>query len=103
MQKSRLSVNVLGTSFDLEADQKDDYVQSIYNYYLSVLEKAKETSDVDDPLKIAIIAGLFLSDEVFKARLETTGTVTDLEAFIDMETTTMRMIAKIDDVIHDGV
>jgi len=103
MQKSRLSVNVLGTSFDLEADQKDDYVQSIYNYYLSVLEKAKETSDVDDPLKIAIIAGLFLSDEVFKARLETTGTVTDPEAFIDMETTTMRMIAKIDDVIHDGV
>ena len=50
-----------------------------------------------------IIAGLFLSDEVFKARLETTGTVTDPEAFIDMETTTMRMIAKIDDVIHDGV
>ena len=103
MQKSRLSVNVLGTSFDLEADQKDDYVQSIYNYYLSVLEKAKETSDVDDPLKIAIIAGLLLSDEVFKARLETTGTVTDPEAFIDMETTTMRMIAKINDVIHDGV
>lgn len=103
MQKSRLSVNVLGTSFDLEADQKDDYVQSIYNYYLSVLEKAKETSDVDDPLKIAIIAGLFLSDEVFKARLETTGTVTDPKTFNDIETTTMRMIAKIDDVIHDGV
>jgi hypothetical protein len=101
MQKSRLSVNVLGTSFDLEADKEDDYVQSIYDYYLSVLEKAKETSDVDDPLKIAIIAGLFLSDEVFKARLETTGT--DPNAFIDMETTTMRMIAKIDNVIHDGV
>ena len=103
MQKSRLSVNVLGTSFDLEADQKDDYVASIYDYYLSVLEKAKETSDVDDPLKIAIIAGLFLSDEVFKARLETTGTVTDPKTFNDIETTTMRMIAKIDDVIHDGV
>ena len=103
MQKSRLSVNVLGTSFNLEADQKDEYVQEIYDYYLSVLEKAKETSDVDDPLKIAIIAGLFLSDEVFKARLESTGTIADPKAFIDMETTTMRMIAKIDDVIHDGV
>ncbi len=103
MQKSLLSVNVLGTSFNLEADQKDDYVQAIYDYYLSVLEKAKETSDVDDPLKIAIIAGLFLSDEVFKARLETTGTVTDPKTFNDIETTTMRMIAKIDDVIHDGV
>ena len=42
MQKSRLSVNVLGTSFALEADQNDDYVQSIYDYYISVLEKAKE-------------------------------------------------------------
>lgn len=103
MQKTRLSVNVLGTSFDLEADQKDEYVQSIYNYYLSVLEKAKLVSDVDNPLKIAIITGLFLSDEVFKARLETTGTITDPETFIDMETTTMRMIEKIDDVIHDGV
>ncbi|MGP1438985.1 MAG: cell division protein ZapA [Treponema sp.] len=103
MQKSRLSVSVLGTSFDLEADQQDEYVQSIYNYYLSVLEKAKATSDVDDPLKIAIIAGLFLSDEVFKARIETTCTTTDPKAFIDMETTTMRMIAKIDDIMHDGV
>ena len=103
MQKSRLSVNVLGTSFNLEADQESDYVQSIYDYYLSVLEKSKETSDVDDPLKIAIIAGLLLSDEVFKARLETTGSVTDPKAFLDMETTTMRMIEKIDDVIHDGV
>ncbi len=103
MQKSRLSVNVLGTSFALEADQEDAYVQSIYDYYLSVLEKAKETSDVDDPLKIAIIAGLFLSDEVFKARLENTGTLTDPKAFVDMETTTMRMIAKINDIIHDDV
>ena len=103
MEKSRLSVNVLGTSFNLEADQNDDYVQSIYNYYLSVLEKAKATSGVDDPLKIAIITGLFLSDEVFKARLEATGTVADPSAFVDMETTAMRMIAKIDDVIHDGV
>ena len=103
MQKSRLSVNVLGTSFDLEADQKDDYVASIYDYYLSVLEKAKETSDVDNPLKIAIIAGLFLSDEVFKAKLENMEAITDPKAFIDIETTAMRIIAKIDDVMHDGV
>lgn len=103
MQKSRLSVNVLGTSFDLEADQEDDYVASIYEYYLSVLEKAKKTSDVDDPLKIAIIAGLFLSDEVFKTKLADIEAITDPKAFIDIETTAMRIIAKIDDVIRDGV
>ena len=89
MQKGHLGVNVLGTSFELEADQKDEYLQSIYGYYLSVVEKAKESADVNDPLKVAIIAGL--SD----------GKVAP-DAFIAMEHTAMKMIAKIDDIINYG-
>jgi len=101
MQKGRLGVNVLGTSFELEADQKNEYLQSLYGYYLSVLEKAKVTAGVEDPLKIAIMAGLFLSDEVFKARSDGSGETTEPDAFLAMERSTMKMIAKIDDIIHD--
>jgi len=101
MQKGRLSVNVLGTSFDLEADQKDEYLQALYGYYLSVVDKVKDTAE--DPLKVAIVAGLFLSDEVFKARTNGSAKATDIDAFLAMERSTMKLIAKIDDVIHDGV
>lgn len=100
MRNGRLSINVLGTSFELEADQKNEYLQSLYGYYLSVLEKAKTTAGVEDPLKIAIMAGLLLSDEVFKARSEVAGDVTEPDAFLAMEHSTMKLIAKIDDVIH---
>lgn len=103
MQKSRLNVSTLGTSFELEVGEKEDYVDSIYNYYLSILKKAEMTSDVDDPLKVAIIAGLFLTDEVFKARMDAANTTNNPEAFVAMENTAMKIIAKIDDVIHDGV
>ncbi len=102
MQKGHLGVNVLGTSFELEADQKDEYLQSIYGYYLSVVEKAKESADVNDPLKVAIIAGLFLSDEVFKARMDVSDGEVAPDAFIAMEHTAMKMIAKIDDIINYG-
>lgn len=101
MQEGHLSVNVLGTSFELEADQKNEYLQALYGYYLSVIEKAKDISDAEDPLKIAIIAGLLLSDEVFKARTDGTMKSTEPDAFLAMEHTTMKMIAKIDDVMHD--
>lgn len=102
MQKGHLSVNVLGTSFELEADQKNEYLQSLYGYYLSVLEKAKATAGVEDPLKIAILAGLSLSDEVFRARSDGSDAEAEPDAFLAMERSTMKMIAKIDDVIHDG-
>lgn len=101
MQKGHLSVNVLGTSFELEADQKNEYLQSLYGYYLSVLERAKSTAGVDDPLKISIMAGLLLSDEVFKARSDGSGETAEPDAFLAMERSTTKMIAKIDDVIHD--
>ena len=102
MQKGHLSVNVLGTSFELEADQKNEYLQSLYGYYLSALEKAKATAGVEDPLKIAILAGLSLSDEVFRARSDGSDENAEPDAFLAMERSTMKMIAKIDDVIHDG-
>ncbi len=101
MQKGHLSVNVLGTSFELEADQKNEYLQSLYGYYLSALEKAKATTAVEDPLKIAIVAGLLLSDEVFKARSDGSEGTAEPDAFLAMERSTMKMIAKIDDVMHD--
>lgn len=101
MQGGHLNVNVLGASFELEADQKNEYLQALYGYYLSVLERAKGISDVEDPLKVAIIAGLLLSDEVFKVRTDGSITSTEPDAFLAMEHTAMKMIAKIDDVMHD--
>lgn len=94
-------MSVLGTSFDLEVDQKDEYLQALYGYYLSVIEKAKTVAE--DPLRVAIVAGLFLSDEVFKARTNGSTKSTDIDAFLAMERSAMKMIAKIDDVMHDGV
>lgn len=103
MRTGHLTVNLLGTSFELEADQKDEYLQALYGYYISAIEKARATANVEDPLKLAIVAGLLLSDEVFKARADGSEKTIEPDAFMAMEHTAMKMIAKIDDVMHKGV
>ncbi len=103
MQVGHLNINLLGTSFELESDQKDEYLQALYGYYISVVEKARATANVEDPLKLSIVAGLLLSDEVFKARSSGSDGNIEPDAFVAMEHTALKMIAKIDDIIHDDV
>ena len=67
-RKGRLQIDLLGTSFALAADQPAEYLQSIYNHYKKVVSEVQQTSGVNDSLRVAIIAGILLSDELRTAK-----------------------------------
>ena len=66
MSKGQLNIDVLGTSFAIQANETDEYLNQIYNHYLNVLDQVRQTSKVSDPLKLAILTGILVTDELYK-------------------------------------
>ena len=98
--KGHLQIDLLGVSFALEAGESDDYLKSIYSHYSKVVADVQQTSGVSEPIKIAIIAGILLSDELSKERLnpQTASPQYETEALI--EQSTRKMIEDIDSIIY---
>ncbi|MDR2865708.1 MAG: cell division protein ZapA [Spirochaetaceae bacterium] len=63
-----LRVDLLGTSFSLTVEGDQSYLQAIYGRYRTLLENTKKNTGVEDPLKLAILTGLQLCDDVEKLR-----------------------------------
>lgn len=99
-REGRLQIDILGTSFALEADQPSDYLKSIYSHYKKVVAEVQQTSGINDPLRIAIIAGILISDELSKERLNPQTAVPQPEAEILIEQSAKKMIEDIDSMIY---
>lgn len=98
--KGQLHIDLLGTSFTIGADQPTEYLQSIYNHYKEVVAEVRQTSGVTEPLKIAVIAGILLSDELSKERLNMNGSVPGAHESLLIEQSTRKMIEDIDSIIY---
>jgi cell division protein ZapA (FtsZ GTPase activity inhibitor) len=64
--KNDLRIDILGTSFSIAADEDPAYLESLLNQYRIVIENTRKIAAIEDPLKIAIIAGFLLCDEIQK-------------------------------------
>lgn len=60
-----LSINLLGTTFKINAQQDDEYLQQLLNYYSNVISKLQQTIPHQEPLQTAILAGILISDELY--------------------------------------
>ena len=99
-RKERLQIDLLGTSFAIEADQPSEYLKSIYNHYKKVVSEVQQTSGVSDSLRIAIIAGVLLSDELSKERLNPQETIQQDETDVLIDQSAKKMIEDIDSIIY---
>lgn len=98
MAKGNLQIDLLGTSFAIQADEKNEYLNVLYNHLKKTLTKVEATSGLEDPLKIALISGILLTDELYKERMKRSdnGSLDLSEA----EKLTLSMISRIDQVIQ---
>ena len=88
-------VELLGASFTIQTDESKDYVESLIAYLRSKVETVKSTAKVDDPLKVSILAALFLVDELYRERLDASARST-AEPDVDLGTVAERLISRID-------
>lgn len=99
MAKGTLQIDLLGTSFSIKADEDTAYLEKILGYYKRIVSQIEAGGALSDPLKISILAGIMLSDELYKAK----GRSLKLQAALENNTTdeeadriTKNLIEKID-------
>ena len=93
MEKSSLHFNLLGTSFSIAADEDSGYLEMLLDRYKAILENTQKSTGVDEPLKLAILTGFLLCDEIEKMKSD------DNREAKEAEQRTLNMIARIDEVI----
>jgi cell division protein ZapA (FtsZ GTPase activity inhibitor) len=89
MEKSGLHISMLGTSFDIAADEDTEYLENLLKNYQAIVENNKRVLGINDPLKLAILTGFLLCDEIEKIHKE--------GAF--GEQLTLDLIARIDEAL----
>jgi cell division protein ZapA len=98
MAKGSLQIDLLGTSFAIQADEQPDYLNTLYSHFKKTVQQVQATSSLNDTLKIAIIAGILLSDELYKEKMKHSDQASALD-MAEAEKLALRMISRIDQVI----
>ena len=64
----KLVIDVLGTSFSAQADEDDEYLEKLSSYNEEITSTIKKSTNLQDPMKISILAGITLVDELYKEK-----------------------------------
>ena len=68
MEKNNLEVNILGTSFTIQSRTDDGYLRQLVTYLERTVRQIQERYDSHDPIKVSLLAGLNIADELFRCR-----------------------------------
>jgi mannose-6-phosphate isomerase len=68
MQKNSLRIDVLGTSFTIVAEADRLHLDGLLKRYKLKVEEIQKSTGADDPLRIAILTGFALYDEIERMR-----------------------------------
>ncbi len=95
MNKNSLAVNILGSSFTVQTSGDPQHLQRVVDYLETKVQEIQHRyaeRTTQDPVKISLLAGLNLVDELFRTRASTGAQTEDVE----LERITERLIDTID-------
>lgn len=84
---------MLGTSFKIKTDEDPEYVKKVLALYKNKIEHIQTTMDIREPVKVAILSGIMLADELVQKEQE----------FIKKESTEKDEISKITTRLIDTI
>ena len=64
----QIQVNILGTSFKLQADEDTQFLTKLLDYYEKIVNKVSQVDSAKNNLQISIVSGLLLCEELFKEK-----------------------------------
>lgn len=64
----KLKIDLLGTSFSVSAKEDSEYLNRLLDYYRQITQTFEETGKIKDPLKISILSGIALVDELYSEK-----------------------------------
>ncbi|NLK45372.1 MAG: cell division protein ZapA [Treponema sp.] len=101
MAKGTLQINLLGTSFSIQADEDSLYLEKLLSHYRKTVEELIRSTELKEPLKIAILAGIMITDELAKERqnIPDTDTLMVNAELSEAEKIVLQLTKKIDQVL----
>ncbi len=102
-----LRIDLLGTSFSIEAKEDTAYLEKLLEYYERITLEVQDMASNADKRKIAILSGIMLCDELFKERTKTSElkkfledkqepNLFDSQELFEVEKRTLKMINDLD-------
>lgn len=77
--KNVLKVRIYGAEYSIRGQADANYIQSVAEYLDSKMREVDKNVRVDSSLKVAILASLNITDELFRERKEKEALRTQLE------------------------
>jgi cell division protein ZapA (FtsZ GTPase activity inhibitor) len=105
--KSDLRLDILGASFSISADEDAAYLEGLLGRFRAEVDKTQKSTGLRDPLKVAILTGFLLCDEIHKLRQQEKAGVDFSGAFRDgheereTEQLTLDLIARLDEALEN--
>jgi cell division protein ZapA (FtsZ GTPase activity inhibitor) len=65
-----LLIDILGTRFSITAGEDPEYLDEVLAQYQFAVSNTQSISGMKDPLKIAILTGFLLCDEINKLKMQ---------------------------------
>jgi len=95
LAKSDLIIDILGTTITITADEDPEYLNKLLGKYKKTIDNVKKISGLKDPLKLAVLTGYLLCDDLEKAGSLQLKTEDSSEA----EELTLGMISRLEDAL----
>ena len=99
----KIQVDVLGTSFTIQANEDETYLKRLLDYYRQITKTVQQNGILKDSLQVSSLAGITLRDELYKEKENKASfkkTLTEKSnAEIETEKITLDLIEKIDSVL----
>jgi len=105
MAKSNLRIDILGTSVTISTDEKPEYLDMLLSKYRESVENVQRISGLKDPLKIAVLTGFLLCDDLYKAAAtapaaaDTSVTAAEKTESGEFEQITLGMISRLQEIL----
>ena len=100
MAKSDLRIDILGTSFTISTDEDPVYLTMLLEKYRQTLDNVQRISGLKDPIKIAVLTGFLLCDDLEKAG--SGAAPSKNEDAGEAELLTLGMISRLDEIMVPG-
>ena len=64
----KLKIEMLGTSFTIQANEDNEYLEKLLGYYKRITEDVNKIDSIKNPLQTAILSGIMICDELYKEK-----------------------------------
>jgi len=70
MKNNLLNIDILGSSFTIRSSEDPEYLEQVVRFLETKIRETQDKVPVTDPLKVAILSGFFLVDELLKEKMK---------------------------------